>query len=176
MSPFIDRVIRAARLDAQLYEEVEADGAATGQAAVVVLVASVAAGIGLGGFGIGDVLLVAIGALIGWVIWAALTYFIGTRLLPEPETQADVGQLMRTIGFASAPGVIRILAIVPGFTWFVFAVSGLWMLAAMVIAVRQALDYRSTGRAVAVCAIGFIVQIVLFAIFTSLLGVPAAST
>src|SRR5512147_117257 len=131
MNPFIDRMIRAARLDAQLYEEVEADAAATGQAAAVVLLASVAAGIGLGGFGIGDVLLIAIGALIGWVIWAALTYFIGTQLLPEAETEADVGQLMRTIGFASAPGVIRILGILPGFAWFVFAISGLWMLAAM---------------------------------------------
>lgn len=174
MNPFIDRVIRAARLDVQVYEEVEADAAATGQAAAVVLAASVAAGIGLGGFGIGDILLVAIGALIGWVIWAALTYFIGARLLPEVETQADVGQLMRTMGFSSAPGVLRILGIVPGLTWLVFAITGLWMLAAMVIAVRQALDYRSTGRAIAVCVIGFIAQIIVFVIYTSMVITPAA--
>jgi hypothetical protein len=79
-------------------------------------------------------------------------------LLPEPDTRADHGELLRTIGFASAPGLIRVFGIVPGLTAFVFAVAGGWMLVAMVIAVRQALDYKSTWRAIGVCVIGFVVQ------------------
>ena len=93
------------------------------------------------------------GALFSWFIWAALTYFIGTRILPEPTTRADIGELLRTTGFSSSPGLIRVLGLVPGFTAIVFLVSGVWMLTAMIIAVRQALDYQSTLRAVGVCVI-----------------------
>jgi len=103
-----------------------------------------------------------VGSLIGWFIWAGLTYLIGTKLLPEPETRADFGELLRTIGFSSSPGLIRVLGLVPGLTGIVFFVSGVWMLTAMIIAVRQALDYRSTLRAVGVCVIGWIVQAVVF--------------
>jgi hypothetical protein len=176
MNPFVDRMIRAARLDAQLYEEVEADQGAMGQALGVVLLASVAAGIGMGGLSLGDVLFATIGALIGWVIWAVLTYLIGTRLLPEPQTEADIPQMLRTLGFASAPGMIRIFGVLPGLTWISFTVAGVWMLIAMVIAVRQALDYQSTGRAVGVCVIGFVVQVVVFALLAAMLGIPAAGT
>jgi hypothetical protein len=128
----------------------------------VVVLASIASGVGSGrlggltGFFIGTV-----GALIGWFIWAALTYFIGTKILPEPTTKADVGELLRTTGFSSSPGLIRVLGLIPGITEIVFLVSGVWMLTAMIIAVRQALDYRSTFRAVGVCVIGWVVQIVV---------------
>ena len=159
MARIQDRMIRAAKLDAQLYEEVEADRGAMREAMTVVVLSAVAAGIG--NFANGGLLGIiggTIGALVGWYIWAFLTYFIGTRLLPEPDTRADQGELLRTIGFASAPGLIRVLGIVPGLTAFVFAVAGGWMLVAMVIAVRQALDYKSTWRAIGVCVIGFVVQ------------------
>ncbi len=162
MASMVDRMIRAAKLDTQLYEEVEADKGALGQAMGVVVLASVAGGIGsgrLGGFS--GVLIGTVGALIGWFIWAALTYFIGTRILPEPTTRADVGELLRTTGFSSSPGLIRVLGLVPGITGIVFLVSGVWMLTAMIIAVRQALDYQSTLRAVGVCIIGWIVQVVV---------------
>ncbi len=162
MASMVDRMIRAAKLDAQLYEEVEADKGALGQAMGVVVLASIAGGVGSGrlgwltGFFIGTV-----GALIAWFIWAALTYFIGTKLLPESTTRADVGELLRTTGFSSSPGLIRVLGLVPGITGIVFLVSGVWMLIAMIIAVRQALDYRSTFRAVGVCVIGWVVQVVV---------------
>ena len=102
-------------------------------------------------------------------MWAYLTYFIGTRLLAEPQTQADLGELLRTIGFSSSPGLLRVLGILPGVQQLVFFVAGLWMLVAMIIAVRQALDYTSTWRALAVCAIGWVVQIlILMALFLAL--------
>src|ERR1051326_8575395 len=104
MDSLVNRALRAAKLDASLYEEVEADQAALGQAMTVV-VSSVCAGIGSAAQGgVVGLLLGAIAALIAWYIWAYLTYFIGTRLLPEAQTSANVGELLRTTGFSSSPG------------------------------------------------------------------------
>lgn len=170
MSLLVDRMVRAAKLDVQLYEEVEADTTAMGQAVAAVVISSVAAGIGsIGRGGIPGIVVAAVLALVSWYIWAYLTYFIGTKLLPEPQTEADAGQLLRTIGFSSSPGVIRVVGIIPGISALIFLASSVWMLVAMVIAVRQALDYRSTLRAVGVCVIGWIVQVVIFGILFSIL-------
>jgi hypothetical protein len=148
MSRLIDRIVRASKLDIHLYEEVEADRGAMGQAMGVVVLSSIAAGIGsIGKGGLLGILLGAVFALIGWYVWAYLTYFIGTKILPEPQTQADPGELLRTIGFSSSPGLIRVLGIIPGLAGVVFLGASVWMLVAMVIAVRQALDYKSTLRA-----------------------------
>lgn len=172
MASFKDRIIRAAKLDVALYEEVEADKGAMGQAMGVVVLSSVAAGIGTitrGGFG--GIVMGTIFALLGWYVWAYITYLIGTKLLPEPQTKADPGELLRTIGFSSSPGLIRVVGIIPGLGWLVFLVASIWMLIAMVIAVRQALDYRSTLRAVGVCLIGWIIQAVILWLLFSILGV-----
>ena len=171
MTRLKDRMIRAAKLDVDLYEEVEADQGALRQAMLVVVLSSVAAGIGsFGQGGLGGVLIGMIVAIVGWYIWAYLTYFIGTRLLPEPQTKADHGELLRTIRFSSSPGLIRVLGIIPGLTEIVFLVASIWMLTAMVIAVRQALDYESTWRAVGVCVIGWIVQTIFLVLLFTFLG------
>jgi len=176
MASFTDRMIRAAKLDAALYEEVEADKGAMGQAMGVVILSSIAAGIGtISATGIKGLFFGTIVALLGWFIWAYLTYFIGTRLLAEPQTKADYGELLRTIGFSSSPGVLRVLAIIPMLGGILNFIIGIWMLVAMVIAVRQALDYKSTWRAVGVCLIGWIVQMVIFALFFWLVGGFGAS-
>jgi hypothetical protein len=174
MADFKDRIIRAAKLDANLYEEVEADKEAMGQAVAVVVLSSVAAGIGtVARGGVMGIVVGTILALVSWYVWAYLTYLIGTKLLPEPQTRADVGELLRTIGFSSSPGLIRIIAVVPGLTAIVFSIASVWMLVAMVIAVRQALDYTSTLRAVGVCIIGWIIQAVIMVILFSLFGGPS---
>ena len=171
MASFTDRMIRAAKLDVNLYEEVEADKSAMGQAMGVVILSSVAAGIGtIGTIGIKGLVLGTIAALLGWFIWAFLTYFIGTKLLPEPQTKSDYGELLRTIGFSSSPGVLRVLGLIPALGNILNFLVGIWMLVAMVIAVRQALDYKSTWRAAGVCLIGWIVQIAIFALFSGLFG------
>ncbi len=171
MPSLTERMIRAAKLDINLYEEVEADKSAMGQAMGVVILSSVALGIGsIAATGIKGLILGTVVALAAWLIWAFLTYFIGTRLLPEPQTKADLGQLLRTIGFSSSPGVLRALGIIPLLGNIINLIAGIWMLIAMVIAVRQALDYKSTWRAVGVCIIGWIVQIVIFSIFFGLTG------
>ena len=171
MTSFLDRMLRAAKLDVNLYEEVEADTGAMRQAMGVVVLSSVAAGIGgIATGGLGGILMGTIAALIGWFVWAFLTYYIGTKFLPEPQTRADLGELLRTIGFSSSPGLIRILGIIPGFGGVVFLVASIWMLVAMVIAVRQALDYESTLRAVGVCMIGWIIQTLIFVLLFFILG------
>jgi len=171
MASITDRMIRAAKLDVTLYEEVEADKGAMGQAMGIVVLSGVAAGIGtIGMMGIKGLVLGTIVALVGWFIWAFLTYYIGTRLLPEPQTKADYGELLRTIGFSSSPGVLRVLGIIPMLGSILSFICGIWMLVAMIIAVRQALDYKSTGRAVGVCLIGWIVQIVIFGMFFGFAG------
>jgi len=171
MSDFTNRIIRAAKLDVNLYEEVEADKGAMGQAMGVVVLSSMAAGIGIiGRGGLGGIVIGTIAALIGWYIWAYLTYLIGTKFLPEPQTKADYGELLRTIGFSSSPGLIRVLGIIPGVGGVVFFVASIWTLVAMVIAVRQALDYKSTLRAVGVCMIGWIIQTVLMVLLFFIFG------
>ena len=178
MSSFMNRIIRAVKLDSNLYEEVEADKTALGQAMAIVVISSLAAGIGLyktGGFS--GIITGTLASLTSWYIWAYLTYFIGTKFLPEPQTQADHGELLRTIGFSSSPGLLRVFYFVPGIGVLVYFLSSLWMLVAMIIAVRQALDYNSTLRAVGVCVIGYVIQIIVFLIIFSIFGgaLPDAS-
>ncbi|MFH1449317.1 MAG: YIP1 family protein [bacterium] len=170
MTNFKDRIIRAAKLDVHLYEEVEADKGALGQAMGIVVLSSIAAGVGsIARGGLGGILMGTIAALIGWYVWAYITYFIGTRFLPEPQTKANLGELLRTIGFSSSPGLIRILGIIPGLAGIAFLLASIWMLSAMVIAVRQALDYKSTLRAVGVCVIGWIAQTLILVLLFSML-------
>jgi Yip1 domain len=167
MSPFHERLLRAAMLDGAIYEEVEHDEEALGQALAVVVASSLAAGVGTGGEG--GLLIVVIGtvaALFGWVMWAFLIWLIGTKLLPVPATEADIGQLLRTTGFAAAPGLLRVVGMIEPLRGLAFILAALWMLAAMVVAVRAALDYEGNGRAIAVCAVGFAVQVALLVAIT----------
>ena len=151
-------------LDPAIYEDVEADKTATIQACATVVLSSVAAGVGvreLGAQTLPTVAFVSAIALLTWSTWALITFSIGVRIMPEPQTRSNVGELLRTIGFATAPGCLRVLGIVPGATIPVFALTAIWMLAAMVVAVRQALDYQTMARAVAVCILGWVLSIAL---------------
>jgi hypothetical protein len=157
-TPYLRRLIGAMSLDIATYEEVEADRRAITQAGATVLLSSLAAGVGASGFGDGGLAQVAFftaAALLGWAAWALVTFEIGARILPGARTHADVGELLRTIGFAAAPGLFLVFGALPGLAMPVFTVIRIWMLLAMIVAVRQALDYSSTLRAVAVCVLGW---------------------
>ncbi len=159
------RMIGAAKLDTATYEEIEADGSATQQAMSVVLLVALATGIGsLGSGGIVGLFLGIVLGVVGWAVWAGLTYFIGTTIFKTPETEANWGQLARTLGFAQSPGVLKVFAVIPGIGPLVFVLVSIWQLAAMVIAIRQALDYTSTWRAIGVAVVGFIVYAVAMGI------------
>jgi hypothetical protein len=167
---FPQRAIGAARLEVPVFEEIEADRTATGQALAVVVLSSLAAGIGLSaGLYDAPALHRVVLYLILWVFWAISTYIVGVYLMPEPQTQTNVGELLRTIGFAASPGILRILGVIPAIGGTIYVISTVWMLVAMVIAIRQALDYRSTGRAVVVCLITFVIGVFVSALFGALL-------
>ena len=168
MNSFQNRIIRASMLDSNLYEEVEADKSTQGQAMAVVVLASIAGGIALNTGGLSGIITGIMASLASWYVWAYLTYFIGTKFLPEPQTIADLGELLRTIGFASSPGLLRVFCVIPGVGMLVYSISSVWMLVAMIIAVRQALDYNSTLRAVLVCVIGYVFQIFVIVLIFSI--------
>ena len=166
----IQRMIGAAKLRTETYEEVEADNSATLQAMSVVFLVALAAGIG--NLGSGSVIAFVVGivaALAGWAIWAWITYLVGTSILRTPDTDANWGQLARTLGFAQSPGVLKVFAIVPVVGPVVFGIVSIWQLMAVVVAIRQALDYTSTMRAIGVAVIGFIGYAVLTGILFAIL-------
>jgi hypothetical protein len=165
---YINRIIRACKLDVNLYEEVEADKSATFQAAGVVMLSSLAAGVGALSLGTSNFLMAPLLSLVSWFVWAYLVYLIGVKIFPETTTVADHGQLLRTIGFSSAPGIFRVFAIIPNLTSIVFITSSIWMLVAMIIAVRQALDYKSTWRAVGVVVTAFLIQSIILVMILKL--------
>ena len=165
----IDRMIGAARLQVSTFEDVEADRSATRQAVLVVTIVAVATGIGSVGGGVAGLLGGVAFALVGWATWAWLTYLVGTRLLATPQTHADWGQLARALAFAQSPGVFKVLGGIPGIGPLLFFVASLWQLVATVIAVRQALDYESTRRAVGVVLLAAIPYIVLLSFLAQVL-------
>lgn len=177
MGAFLYRLMGAAMLDAGAYEGIESDRRATLQAGVVVVLSSLAAGLGAGGvYGPRPGTLAAFSALalVTWIAWATLVLQIGGRWLPESGTRADAGQLLRTIGFAAAPGLLQALAVFPRMAWPVFLAAWFWMLAAMVVAVKHALDYRSTARAVAVCVLSAGLALALAIVLGVVFGTPVS--
>lgn len=174
MSSFTDRMIGAAKLESAIYEEVEADPNALGQAIGVVVLTAVASGIGSLGRGLSGLTTAIVFALVGWFIWAGIIYLVGTKVMPEPQTKADLGQLLRTMGFAASPGVLNVLGIIPLLGWIVRFGVMIWQLVAMIIAVKAALDYEKTEKAVLVCVIGWVAYMAAVFLFGSILGLGAA--
>ena len=162
-SSIIDRMIRAAKLDNDLYEEVEHDPDATGQAAIVVVGTSIAAGIGGLSAGIVWIPVFAVLALIAWAVYAWLTYFIGTRILAGPETSASWSELARTLGYANSPRALLIVGFVPVIGPIIGFFVGIWVLVTTVIAIRAALDF-STWRAIGTAVLGSIAQVLVLGI------------
>jgi len=154
-SSFIDRMVGAARLDPQVYEEVEHDESATRQAMLVVVLGSLAAGIGSLTGGVDAFAIGLVFAIVGWGAYAFIAYWVGTNIFKGPQTSATWGQLLRTLGFASSPRVLLVLLVVPVLGLFVALGVFVWTLFTTVIAIRQALDF-DTGRAVATAVVSLI--------------------
>ena len=162
---YFQRLKKAIFLDVAFYEEVEKDKKFTDQAMMTVALVSIVQGLMIAGFAPIALLQGILGSLIRFLIWAFFIAFVGTRILPEPETESNTGELIRTLGFAYAPGLLVVLKIIPIISTFVDPVVTILQLAAMTIAVRQALDFNSTVRAVGVCIVAFILMIVALTLF-----------
>lgn len=174
---FTRRFMGALVLDPVTFEDVEADPHAGGQAAIVVLLACVGGGLAAVGSSSMSLVAFAVGmamTLGAWMVWALLITTIGTHLLPEPQTRSRPGELLRTMGFAAAPGVVLAFGAMSSVTSLALAISSLWMIAATVLAVRQALDYRSVTRAVVVCITAWLVTFGITAAAGILLARPVS--
>ena len=158
ISIFFNRVFRAIKIDIDLYEEVESDKSATIQAGMVVVLSSLAAGVGAIHLGASNLLLAPLLSLLSWYVWAYIIYFVGVKIFPDPETKSDHGELLRTIGFSSAPGIIRVFGFTPTLMTVTFIGSAFWMLACMVVAVKSALDYKSMWKAFGVVVFAWVIQ------------------
>ncbi len=163
----IDRMIRAARLEPQLYEEVEHDQSATGQAMLVVVLGVIAAGIGALSGGLDAFFATLVIALVGWAVYAYVAYWVGTTFLKGPETSADWGELLRTLGFASSPRVLLFLGIIPVVGGLIWPVVFIWWVIATVIAVRQALDF-DTGRAIVTAVVSVVPTLLVLSVVAAL--------
>ena len=158
ISIFFNRVFRAIKIDIDLYEEVEKDKSATLQAGTVVVLSSLAAGVGALQMGVSNFLLAPALSLLSWYVWAYVIYFVGVKLFGGPKTKSNHGELLRTIGFSSAPGLIRVFGITPELMTVTFIGSAFWMLACMVVAVKAALDYDSLWKAFGVVVVSWLFQ------------------
>jgi hypothetical protein len=170
----IERIIGATLLRVKVYEEVEADKSATLQAMGVVILSALATGISLPSFlgfpiSISGLIVGVASSLIGWALLAWITYMVGTRLFPTPETKADWGELARTLGFAQSPGILRVLGIVPVIGPIIFSIASIWGIVTTIIAIRQALDYTSTWRAISVTLVSYMPYALIMAIISFIL-------
>ena len=162
---YFQRLQKAIMLDVSFYEEVENDKKFTDQAMMTVVLVSIVQGLMIAGFAPIALVQGILGSLVRFIIWAFFIAFVGTRILPEPETKSNTGELIRTLGFAYAPGLLVIFKVLPFINSFVDPIVVILHTAAMTIAVRQALDFNSTVRAVGVCIVAFLLMIVALTLF-----------
>ena len=171
---FGDRVVGAMMLNANAFEDVERDTTAIGQSLAVIAMAAVAAGIGNVYYGgLTGIVKGAVTSVIGFAVWSLIIWLVGTKLMPEPATKADYPETLRVLGFAAAPGLASVITIIPLLGWLLMFAIWLWQIAAMVIAVRQVLDYTTTGKAIVVVLIGFVINIVVTLVLAPLFGMRA---
>ena len=164
----LNRMLGAARLSVDTFEDVERDGSATIQAIIVVIIVAIATGVGQllsGEANIFEALVFGvIRGVLSWVVWALVALLVGTTILKSEHTEADWGQVARGTGFAQTPGILNILSFIPFVGWAILAIALVWQWAGMVIALRQSLDYTSTWRAFFVILISVIPVIIINAL------------
>ena len=168
ISIFFNRVFRSIKIDPDVYDEVQKDKTATLSAAFVVVISSLAAGIAAKQLGASSFIFAPILSLLSWFVWAYIVYFVGVKLFPDPKTKTTHASLLRAIGFSSAPGIIRVFGFTPELMTVTFIGSALWMLACMVVAVRQTLNFKSLWKALGVVVMSWFVQAFLLISILSL--------
>ena len=168
ISIFLNRVFRSIKIDPEVYDEVQKDKTATLSAAFVVVISSLAAGIAAKQLGASSFIFAPILSLLSWFVWAYIVYFVGVKLFPDQKTKTTHAALLRAIGFSSAPGIIRVFGFTPELMTVTFIGSALWMLACMVVAVRQTLNFKSLWKALGVVVMSWFVQAFLLISILSL--------
>jgi len=161
MTLFLKRFMGVLVLDSGTFEDIEADRHAAIQSMMVVFLVCLAGGIAALGLGLAGAAGFATGAVVSlgaWLVWAAAITTIGTVALPELTTKSDLPEVLRALGFAAAPGVFIAFAAMRSAAAPALVIVAAWTIAAAVVGVRQALDYRSTSRAIAVCLVAWLLS------------------
>ena len=165
---FINRIYRSVKIDPEVFDEVQKDKKATVAAGIVVILSSLAAGIGATHLGAVNFYLAPALSLVTWFVWAYIVYFVGVKLFPDTKTKTTHQALLRSIGFSNAPGIIRVFGFNEDLMTVTFIGSALWMLACMVVAVRQTLNFKSLWKALGVVIVSWFVQAFLLISILSL--------
>jgi hypothetical protein len=172
---FADRLRGALMLDARTYREVEQDTNANGQAALIIVLAALAAGIGsiVGRDWLQDAIGVVLSSVLQWVIFSFVAYYVGASMFSTGQTSATPGQVLRTIGFAHAPKLLLVLGIIPILGWIVGLVVFFWFLAAAVTALREAFEF-DTGRAIGTGLVALVVILIVDIVLSLVFGIGSA--
>ena len=165
---FLNRIYRSVKIDPEVFDEVQKDKKATTSAGVVVVLSSLAAGIGASHLGVVNFYLAPVLSLVSWFIWAYIVYFVGVKLFPDLKTKTTHPALLRSIGFSSAPGMIRVLGFNEDLMTVMFVGSAFWMLTCMVVAIKQTLNYKSLWKALGVVIIAWFIQAFLLIVILAL--------
>jgi hypothetical protein len=168
ISLFLNRIYRSVKIDPEVFSEVQKDKNATISAGIVVVLSSIAAGFGATSLGVGNFILAPVFSLLSWFVWAYIVYFVGVKLFPDVKTKTTQFALLRAIGFSSAPGIIRIFGINESLMTVTFVGAAFWMLACMVVAVKETLNYKSLWKALGVVIISWFVQAFFLLVILSL--------
>lgn len=179
MALFFQRLKLALMVNQDFYEEVINDPKTQGHSLWVVALFAMTASFGIfsrvSGTAVNINLMVT---LITWYIWAFTTYYIGTHFFSEKDTPRDRKAVMRIIGFASAPGILRLFSFIPYLSGLILLLSSVWMIYAASLALKRALNYTSMARAVGVTVLSFalstFVQFILLVMLFQLFAVKAA--
>ena len=155
---FLNRIYRSIKIDPEVFDEVQKDKNATISAGTVVVLSSLAAGIGASHLGVANFFLAPVLSLVTWFVWAYIIYFVGVKLFPDSKTKTTQFALLRAIGFSSAPGIIRIFGFNEDLMTVTFIGSAFWMLVCMIVAVKETLNYKSLWKAFGVVIISWFVQ------------------
>jgi hypothetical protein len=172
---YVDRLRGALMLDARTYRDVEQDTDANGQAAITVVLAALAAGIGylLSRDLVQNVLGTVISSVLQWVIFSFVAYYVGASLFSTGQTSVTPGQVLRTIGFAQAPKLLLVLGIIPILGWVVGMIVFFWFIAAAIVALREAFEF-DTGRAVGTGLVALVVIAVIDIVLSVIFGIGSA--
>jgi hypothetical protein len=175
----IDRILRAIRLDWTVFREIAEDPNALTEAAIIVAVVTFLSGIGtfigalIAGNRFGLAFLGFLGAwlisgiLLGWLLWAVLTYFVGTTLF---QGKSDIPEMLRVLGYANAPNLLGVFGFIPCVGWLIALAGAILSLIAGVIAVREAMEFDTT-KAIITVVISWVIAFVLSLIVGAILGV-----
>tara|TARA_B110000902_G_scaffold120016_1_gene140713 strand:- start:492 stop:1013 length:522 start_codon:yes stop_codon:yes gene_type:complete len=165
---FLSRIYRSIKIDPEVFDEVQKDKNATIAAGIVVVLSSLAAGIGASHLGTINFFLAPVLSLVTWFVWAYIIYFVGVKLFPDLKTKTTHLALLRSIGFSSAPGMIRIFGFNGDLMTVMFVGSAFWMLVCMVVAVKQTLNYKSLWKALGIVIIAWLTQAFILIIILAL--------